>query len=63
MRFWVRGHQVPSATVVVAVFRRAGSNAVEVAKEVRDCCPSIRAELPAVGGHRADLRSVADDRE
>ncbi len=46
MRFWVRGHQVPSATVVVAVFRRAGSNAVQVAKEVRDAAPSIRATLP-----------------
>src|SRR4029077_10859776 len=28
MRFWVRGHHVPSATVVLAVFRQAGSNAV-----------------------------------
>ncbi len=46
MRFWVRGRQVPSATVVVAVYRRAGSNAVEVAKEVRDAAPSIRATLP-----------------
>jgi HAE1 family hydrophobic/amphiphilic exporter-1 len=46
MRFWVRGHQVPSATVVIAVFRRAGSNAVQVAKEVRDAAPSIRATLP-----------------
>jgi HAE1 family hydrophobic/amphiphilic exporter-1 len=46
MRFWIRGHQVPPATVVVAVFRRAGSNAVEVAKEIRDVAPSIQAELP-----------------
>src|SRR5579862_7378870 len=46
MRFWVRGREVPSATVVVAVFRRAGSNAVQVAKEVRDAAPSIRATLP-----------------
>ena len=46
MRFWFRGHQVPSATVVIAVFRRAGSNAVQVAKEVRDAAPSIRATLP-----------------
>src|SRR6202049_3136263 len=46
MRFWVRGHQVPAATVVVAVFRRAGSNAVQVAKEVRDAAPIIRARLP-----------------
>src|SRR5205807_7094888 len=47
MRFWVRGHQVPSAIVVVAVYRRAGSNAVQVAKEVRDAAPSIRATLPS----------------
>jgi len=46
MRFWVRGKRVPTATVVVAVFRRAGSNAVQVAKEVRDAAPIIRAELP-----------------
>ena len=46
MRFWVRGHHVPSATVVVAVFRRAGSNAVEVAKSVRDLLPSVQAQIP-----------------
>ena len=47
MRFWVRGRKVPSAIVVLAVFRRAGSNAVEVAKEVREAAPSIRATLPS----------------
>ncbi|MGA2032897.1 MAG: efflux RND transporter permease subunit [Thermoguttaceae bacterium] len=47
MRFWARGYDVPSATVVVAVFRQAGANAVEVAKSVRDLLPMIRAELPA----------------
>jgi hydrophobic/amphiphilic exporter-1 (mainly G- bacteria), HAE1 family len=47
MRFWVRGQHVPSAIVVLAVFRRAGSNAVEVAKAVRDAAPSIRATLPS----------------
>ena len=46
MRFWVRGHQVPSATVVAAVFRRAGSNAVQVAQAVRDLLPSVQAQLP-----------------
>ncbi len=30
MRFWARGYPTPGATVVVAVFRRAGANAVEV---------------------------------
>ncbi|MCI0448069.1 efflux RND transporter permease subunit, partial [bacterium] len=46
MRFWVRGYEVPSATVVVAVNRRAGANAVEVAKSIRDLIPLVRAELP-----------------
>jgi hydrophobic/amphiphilic exporter-1 (mainly G- bacteria), HAE1 family len=46
MRFWFRGHTVPSATVVLAVFKRAGSNAVQVAKEIRDVFPSVKAELP-----------------
>jgi HAE1 family hydrophobic/amphiphilic exporter-1 len=46
MRFFVRGYPVPSATVVVAVFRQAGSNAVEVAKAVRDQLPLISTELP-----------------
>ncbi len=47
MRFWLRGHPEPSATVVVAVYRQAGSNAVEVAKSVRDLLPLIAPELPA----------------
>jgi len=46
MRFWVRGYPAPSATVVVAVFRQAGANAVEVAKSVRDLLPLVSAELP-----------------
>ena len=46
MRYWVRGYNVPSATVVVAVFRQAGSNAVEVAKSVRDLLPTIQSQLP-----------------
>ena len=46
MRFWIRGRSIPSATVVLAVFRRAGSNAVEVAKSIRAIFPSVRAELP-----------------
>ena len=47
MRFWVRGHPEPHATVVVAVFRRAGVNAVDVAKSVRDLLPNIQAQLPS----------------
>ena len=46
MRFWVRGYPVPSATVVVAVNRQAGANAVEVARAIRDELPAISAELP-----------------
>ncbi len=46
MRFWVRGYDEPNATVVVAVNRQAGSNAVAVAKSVRDLLPVISAELP-----------------
>jgi hydrophobic/amphiphilic exporter-1 (mainly G- bacteria), HAE1 family len=47
MRFWVRGHHVPTATVVLAVFRQAGSNAVKVAKSVGDLLPSVQAQLPS----------------
>jgi hydrophobic/amphiphilic exporter-1 (mainly G- bacteria), HAE1 family len=47
MRFWVRGYDEPAATVVVAVNRQAGSNAVAVSKSVRDLLPIISAELPA----------------
>jgi HAE1 family hydrophobic/amphiphilic exporter-1 len=46
MRFWVRGHRVPTATAVVAVYRRAGSNAVEVSKSIKNLLPSVRAQLP-----------------
>jgi hydrophobic/amphiphilic exporter-1 (mainly G- bacteria), HAE1 family len=47
MRFWVRGYPQPHATVVVGVYRRAGVNAVEVAKSVRDLLPSIQSQLPS----------------
>jgi HAE1 family hydrophobic/amphiphilic exporter-1 len=46
MRFWARGYSVPSATVVLAVFRQAGANAVEVAKAIRDLVPVVMAEVP-----------------
>ena len=46
MRFWVRGYPAPTATVVVAVFRQAGANAVEVARSVKELLPVISAELP-----------------
>jgi HAE1 family hydrophobic/amphiphilic exporter-1 len=46
MKFWVRGYSVPAATVIVAVNRRAGANAVEVSKGIRGALPLIGAELP-----------------
>ena len=46
MRFWVRGYEVPSATVIVAVSRRAGANVVEVSKSIHQILPMISAELP-----------------
>ena len=46
MRFWVRGRTIPSATVVVAVYRQAGSNAVQVASAVKKLLPEVNASLP-----------------
>ena len=46
MRFWVRGREVPSSTVIVAVNRRAGANAVEVSKSIYGILPMIGQELP-----------------
>jgi HAE1 family hydrophobic/amphiphilic exporter-1 len=46
MRFWVKGYPVPSATVVIAVNRQAGANAVEVSKSIQALLPVISAELP-----------------
>jgi HAE1 family hydrophobic/amphiphilic exporter-1 len=47
MRFWLRGTGVPSATVILAVFRQAGANAIEVAKSVNALLPKLRAEIPS----------------
>jgi HAE1 family hydrophobic/amphiphilic exporter-1 len=46
MRFWVRDQPVPSATVIVAVSRRAGANAVEVSKSIHQILPQVQSELP-----------------
>jgi HAE1 family hydrophobic/amphiphilic exporter-1 len=46
MRFWVRGYSVPSATVIMAVNRRAGANVVEVSKSIYDVMPQVQRELP-----------------
>jgi HAE1 family hydrophobic/amphiphilic exporter-1 len=47
IHFWARGYTVPSATVVMGVYRRAGSNAVDVSKSVRALLPTVQAELPS----------------
>src|SRR5438552_6342874 len=44
--FWVRGFSPPGSTVVLAVSRQAGANAVEVAKSVKALFPELRASLP-----------------
>ena len=46
MRVWVRGYPQPGANVFIGVSRRAGVNAVDVAKSVRDLLPSIQSQLP-----------------
>lgn len=46
MRFWVRGHSVATATVVVAVFRQMGSNEIEVSRSVRALLPTLSGSLP-----------------
>ena len=46
IRLWARGTNVPSATLVMAIFRRAGSNAVDVAKSIRDLLPRVQRTLP-----------------
>ena len=47
MRFWIRGREIPKATVVMAVYRQAGSNAVQVAQKVKALVPQISLQLPA----------------
>jgi HAE1 family hydrophobic/amphiphilic exporter-1 len=67
MRFWVRGYPPPSATVVLAVNRQAGANAVEVARSVHELLPLVSAELPGsvrvapiYDRSRTIIHSVAD---
>ena len=62
MRFWARGYPVPGATVVLAVYRQAGANAVEVANSIRALLPQISAELPGSVLHHAALRPLARHR-
>ncbi|HEX7902137.1 MAG TPA: efflux RND transporter permease subunit [Planctomycetota bacterium] len=70
MRFWARGYPVPAATVILAVFRQAGANAVDVARGVRDVLPAVGAELPGsvritpvYDRSRTIVRSVLDVQE
>jgi HAE1 family hydrophobic/amphiphilic exporter-1 len=46
MHFWARGAETPTATVVLAVYRQAGTNAVEVSKAVRELLPLVTTQLP-----------------
>jgi hydrophobic/amphiphilic exporter-1 (mainly G- bacteria), HAE1 family len=69
MRFWLRGYPTPTTTVVVAVNRQAGANAVEVAQRVRELLPLVSAELPGAvrltpiyDRSRSIVNSVADVR-
>jgi HAE1 family hydrophobic/amphiphilic exporter-1 len=48
LAFWVRGlKDPPTATVIMAIFRQAGTNAVSVSKAVEDQLPIIQKSLPA----------------
>jgi hydrophobic/amphiphilic exporter-1 (mainly G- bacteria), HAE1 family len=48
LRFWYRSPETPpTATVVMAVFRQAGANVVNVSKAVEDLIPVIQKTLPA----------------
>jgi HAE1 family hydrophobic/amphiphilic exporter-1 len=48
LRFWARSlTEIPTATVVIAVFRQAGTNAVEVAQQVEHLIPTIQKTLPS----------------
>jgi HAE1 family hydrophobic/amphiphilic exporter-1 len=44
--FFARGFSPPASTIVLAVSRQAGANAVAVAKSVNDLLPQLRLELP-----------------
>jgi HAE1 family hydrophobic/amphiphilic exporter-1 len=44
--FWMRGFKPPGSVVVLAVYRQAGANAVEVANSVKALFPELRSSLP-----------------
>ncbi len=62
MRFWVRGRTVPTATVIVAVNRRAGANAVEVSKSIHEILPQVAVRVAGLDPDHADLRSLREHR-
>ncbi|MBA3762765.1 MAG: efflux RND transporter permease subunit, partial [Chthoniobacterales bacterium] len=44
--FFARGFNPPASTIVMAVSRQAGANAVQVARSITDLLPQLRLELP-----------------
>jgi HAE1 family hydrophobic/amphiphilic exporter-1 len=44
--FWVRGFKPPGSVIVLAVYRQAGANAVQVAASVKNLLPQLNASLP-----------------
>lgn len=56
MQFWVRGREVPKAVAVLAVYRQAGANAVEVAQRIWGIREEVIAQLP--GG--VDIKPIYD---
>jgi HAE1 family hydrophobic/amphiphilic exporter-1 len=56
MRFWVRGREVPKAVAVLAVYRQAGANAVDVAQRIWGIRDEVIAQLP--GG--VDIKPIYD---
>ncbi|MDQ6861581.1 MAG: efflux RND transporter permease subunit, partial [Verrucomicrobiota bacterium] len=44
--FFARGYNPPASTIVLAVSRQAGANAVALAREVRKLVPEMQRELP-----------------
>lgn len=44
--FFARGFNPPASTIVMAISRQAGANAVQVAERIRELLPQLREELP-----------------
>ena len=63
MRFWARGYPVPGATVVMAVYRQAGANAVEVANSIRALVAADQRRTARIAADHAALRPLARHRQ